>query len=71
MCGVGTGRACRQLFTDCKILTVISLYVYEVLCCLKKYKSSAQKRNRYMVIIQGQIWIYISKLVIQISIRKV
>jgi len=39
MCGAGTGEACRELF--------------EVLCCLKKYKSSVQKTNRYMVIIQG------------------
>jgi len=39
MCGAGTGTSCTQLFKDCKILTVTSLYVYEVLCFLKKYKS--------------------------------
>jgi len=36
---------------------------------LKKYKSTIQKKiNRYMIIIQGQIWIYISNLAIWISI---
>ena len=55
MCGAGTGTTCRQLFKDCKILTVTSLYVFEVLCFLKKYKSSVQKINRYMITIQGQI----------------
>jgi len=55
MCGAGTGTFCRQLFQYCKILTVTSLYVFEALCFLKKYKSSVHKINRYMIIIQGQI----------------
>jgi len=42
MCGVGKSTSCRQLFKDCKILTVTSLYVFEVLCFLKKYKSAIQ-----------------------------
>jgi hypothetical protein len=46
MCGAGTGTSCRQLFKDCKILTVTSLYVFEVLCFLKKYKSSVQKNKQ-------------------------
>jgi len=33
--GAGTGTSCRQLFKDCKILTVTSLHVFEVLCFLK------------------------------------
>jgi hypothetical protein len=37
---------------------------------LKKYKSPIKKINRYIIITQGQIWIYISNLVIQISIKK-
>ena len=32
MCGAGTGTSYTQLFKDCKILTVASLYVYEVFC---------------------------------------
>ena len=65
MCGAGTGTSCRQLFKDCKILRFTSLYVFEVSCILKKYKATIKKKiNRYIVIIQGQIWIYISNLVI-------
>ena len=46
MCGAGTGTSCRQLFKDYKILTVTSLYVFEVLCFLKKYKSAIQKNKQ-------------------------
>ena len=43
---IGTDTSCRQLFKDCKILTITSLYVFEVLCFLKKYKSSVQKSKQ-------------------------
>jgi len=46
MCGVGKSTSCRQLFKDCKILTVTSLYILEVLCFLKKYKSAVQKNEQ-------------------------
>ena len=46
MCGAGTGTSCTQLFKDCKILTVTSLYVYEVFCFLKKYKSGVWKNKQ-------------------------
>jgi hypothetical protein len=46
MCGAGTGTFCRQLFKDSKILMVTSLYVFEVLCFLKKYKSAVQKNKQ-------------------------
>jgi len=46
MCGAGTGTTCRQLFKDCKILTVTSLYVFEVLLFSKKYKSTVQKSKQ-------------------------
>ena len=39
MCDAGTGTVFRQLFKDCKIIMVTLLYVFEVLCFLKKYKS--------------------------------
>ena len=45
MCGAGTRTFCRQLFKDCKILTVTSLYVFELLCFLKKYKSAVKKKQ--------------------------
>jgi len=44
MCGAGTVTSCRQLFKDCKILMVTSLYVFEVLLFLKTYKSAVQKK---------------------------
>ena len=46
MCTAATGISCRQLFKDCKVLTVTSLYVFEVLCFLKKYKSAIQKNKQ-------------------------
>jgi len=48
VCGAGTGTSCRQLFKDCKILLVTSLlvYVFEVLCFSKKYKSTIQKNKQ-------------------------
>jgi hypothetical protein len=55
MCGVGTGTSCSQLFKGCKILTVNSFYVFKVLIYLKKYKSSVQKNNRYIILIKGKI----------------
>jgi len=44
MCDAGTGTSCRQLYKDCEMLTVTSLYVFEVLCFLKKYKSAIKKK---------------------------
>ena len=37
LCGVGTGTSCRELFKGCmiRVITVTSLYVFEVLCFLK------------------------------------
>jgi len=70
-CGAGRGTSCGQLFKDCKILTVTSLYVLKCQVFLKKYKSAVQKLNSYMIIIKGQIWIYIPNLVIKISIKNV
>jgi hypothetical protein len=46
MCGVGTGTSSRQLFKDCKKLTVTSLYVLEVSCFIKNYKSSVQQNKQ-------------------------
>ena len=43
MCCVGKSTSCRQLFKNCKILTVTLLYVFEVLCFPKKDKSAVQK----------------------------
>jgi hypothetical protein len=37
--GLKSGESCRQKFKEMKILKVISLYVLEVLCYIKKYRS--------------------------------
>jgi hypothetical protein len=46
MCGVGRNTSCRQLFKDCKLLTITSLYILEVLCFIKKYKLVIQKNEQ-------------------------
>jgi hypothetical protein len=45
-------------------------YTPEVICFLRSINPQYKKINRYMIITQGQIWIYISKFVIQITIKK-
>jgi hypothetical protein len=37
--GLGKQESCRQIFKDYRILTVTSLYIFEVLCYIKKYKA--------------------------------
>ena len=46
ICGVAKSTSCRQLFKDCKILTITSLYVFEVLYFLKNYKMAVQKSEK-------------------------
>ena len=46
MCGVGRDTSCRQLFKDCKILTITSLYILEVLCFIQKHKLAIQKNEQ-------------------------
>jgi hypothetical protein len=38
MIGLKMCEPCRQKFKELRILTVISLYVFEVLCYMKKYR---------------------------------
>ena len=63
MCGVGRDTSCKKLFKECKLLTITSLYILEVLCFIKKYKLEPQKMNKYMIIIQGEVNTYISNRV--------
>ena len=37
--GINKYKSCRQKFKENRILTVTSIYVLEVLCYIKKYKS--------------------------------
>jgi hypothetical protein len=59
MSGVGKSTSCRQLFKNCKILIITSLYILEVLCFIKRERTAVQKMSRYMITIQEEIWIYI------------
>jgi hypothetical protein len=46
MSGVGKSTSCRQLFKDCKILTVTLLYILEVSGFIKRYKIAVQKNKQ-------------------------
>ena len=52
MVGVSSRTLCRQLFTELNILTVASLYIFELTCFIKKYcqclelNSNVHKYNR-------------------------
>jgi hypothetical protein len=45
MIGLKLGESCRLHFKEFRILTVISLYVLEVLCYMKKYRGSTLKNS--------------------------
>ena len=45
MTGLKTGESCRLKFKELRILTVISLYVLEVLCYMKKYRGSISENS--------------------------
>ena len=46
MCGVGRDTSCKKLFKECRLLTITSLYILEVLCFIKKYKLEPQKNEQ-------------------------
>ena len=45
MIGLKKCESCRQKFKELRILTVISLYVLEVLCYAKKYRGSIRENS--------------------------
>jgi hypothetical protein len=45
MSGLKSSESCRLKFKELKILTVISLYVFEVLCYMKKYRGSTSENS--------------------------
>jgi hypothetical protein len=45
MTGMKRGESCRQKFVKLRILTVISLYVLEVLCYMKKYRGDISENS--------------------------
>jgi hypothetical protein len=58
--GVNNRVSCRQIFKDCKILTLTSLYILKVLCYLKKNKIyNIQNKNIHNYSTRGQGDLYI------------
>ena len=49
VCGVGRDTLCRQIFKDCKLLTITTVYILEVLYFIKKYKVAIQKNDQVHV----------------------
>jgi len=45
MAGVSLSTSCRQLFKELKILTLVSLYIFEVTCFIKKYCQSLDQNS--------------------------
>jgi hypothetical protein len=45
MAGVSSSTSCRQLFKELKILTLASLYIFEVTCFIKKYCQSLEQNS--------------------------
>ena len=42
MVGVGLRTSCRQLFKELNILSLVSLYKLEVICCIRKHHQYVQ-----------------------------
>jgi hypothetical protein len=42
MVGVSSRNSCRQLFKELNILTLVSLYISEVICFVRKYRQSVE-----------------------------
>jgi hypothetical protein len=43
MFGVSSRTSCRQLFKECNILTLASLYIFEITCFIRKYCQSLEQ----------------------------
>jgi hypothetical protein len=43
MSGVSSRTSCRQLFKELKILTLASLYIFEITCYIRKYCQSLEQ----------------------------
>jgi hypothetical protein len=45
--GVNKHMSCRQMFRDYNILTVVCLYILEIICYIKKYKDSLEQNVQF------------------------
>ena len=45
MAGVSSRTSCRQLFKELNILTLASLYIFEVTCFMRKYCQSLEQNS--------------------------
>ena len=46
LAGVSSRMSCRQLFKELNILTVASLYIFEVTCFIRKYCQSLEQNTQ-------------------------
>jgi hypothetical protein len=46
MAGVSSRTSCRQLFKELNILTLASLYIFEVTCFTRKYCQSLEQNSQ-------------------------
>jgi hypothetical protein len=46
MVGVSSRMSCRQLFKELNILTLASLYIFEVTCFIRKYCQPLEQNSQ-------------------------
>jgi len=46
MSGVSSRTSCKQLFKELNILTLASLYIFEVTCFIRKYCQSLEQNSK-------------------------
>ena len=62
MVGVSSRMSCRQLFKELNILTLASLYIFEVTCFIRKYCQSLEQNS--------QVHQYTKKLDMHVKLQK-
>jgi len=71
MVGVSSRTSCRQLFKELNILTLVSLYIIEVTCCIRKHHQFVEQNQIFILIIHAERWISTSNHTKLIYIREV
>ena len=59
--GVNSRTSCRQLFKELNILTLVSLYILEVICYIRKHHQFVDLNPNILLIIHEEKWISTSK----------
>jgi len=59
MAGVSSRTSCRQLFKELNILTLASLYIFEVTCFIRKYCQSLEQNSEVQYNTQRKLDIHV------------